>query len=79
MTKVSAVPKTTFFFNKHSQGKEQEQDDEEEEEEYNMASHLAEDPVRPGPQVGLVFVAKDSHADLFTKVRGWLFRDAGLR
>lgn len=55
MTKVSVVPKTTFFFNKHSQGKEQ---DEEEEEEYNMASHLAEDPVRPGPQVALLFCSR---------------------
>ena len=53
MTKVSAIPKTTFFFNKHGQGKEE--DEEEEEEEYNMASHLAEDPVRPGPHVGLLF------------------------
>ena len=54
MTKVSAIPKTTFFFNKHGQGKEEDKE-EEEEEEYNMASHLAEDPVRPGPHVGLLF------------------------
>lgn len=50
MTKVSFVPKTAFAFNKHSQGKEQD-----DEEEYNMASHLAEDPVRPGPTLGLLF------------------------
>lgn len=53
MTKVSVVPTTTFFFNKPRQGKEQ--DEEEEEEEYNMASHLVEDHVRPRPHVSLQF------------------------
>ena len=56
MTKVSAVPTTTFFFNKPRQGKGQdEEEEEEEEEEYNMASHLVEDHVRPRLHVGLQF------------------------
>lgn len=42
MTKVSFPPKTALPY-KHSQAKE------EDEGEDDMASHLAEDPVRPGP------------------------------
>lgn len=45
MTKVSSVPKIAFS-SKYSQAKE-----EDDGEEYDMASHLAEDPVRPGPQL----------------------------
>ena len=47
MTKVSFAS-TTAFPDKHSQAKEE--DEEEDEEEDDMASHSAEDPVRPAPQ-----------------------------
>ncbi len=54
MTKVSLSPKTALPY-KHSQAKE-----EDEEEEDDMASHLAEDPVRPGP----LFAYSSTNMDL---------------
>ena len=77
MTKVSFAS-TTAFPDKHSQAKEE--DEEEDEEEDDMASHSAEDPVRPAPQSACDdFTAVDPHADSFPKVRRWLDWPSGFR
>lgn len=68
MTKVSSIPKIAFP-SQYSHTIE-----EDEEEEYDMASHLTEDPVRLGPECACYSTAVDPHADPFSQVRGWVHR-----
>ena len=44
MAQVSSVPTIAFLSKRHHA------EEEDEEEEYDMASHSAEDPVRPRPR-----------------------------
>ena len=66
MSKINPGSKTAFFI-KHSHAQ-----DEDEDEEYDMASHLVEDPVRPVLKLVCCPIAVDPHADSFPKVRDQL-------